>query len=187
MEISLEVFGDGAISLEDCLMRYTQVEELAHTVECGSCSMKRESSKQLEIVQVPLILCLHFKVYNILFLHKDLIICYSICFSQRFHNVNNKKWEHHVHFSTNINLLLYSSSRAEEGKGKTEINGKRSTRVNRLGSASTSKVSRNLDQNDGLGIVAPPTKKKTCFEYQIRSRSSHRLEIRNLKINDDFE
>ncbi|XP_035702003.1 ubiquitin carboxyl-terminal hydrolase 27 isoform X2 [Folsomia candida] len=100
MEISLEVFGDKSITLDECLLRYTQVETLSHMIYCESCGMNQTSSKQLELLKVPLILCMHFK---------------------RFQNVNHNKWNNHISFSKYIDLLIYSSSREEIARKKTEM------------------------------------------------------------------
>jgi ubiquitin C-terminal hydrolase len=88
--ISLDVFGNEEISLDECLVRYTHVEQLDQSCsfQCDSCGQKCATSKQLTFDNVPAILCMHFK---------------------RFQDVNAEKWEHKVKFPATIDLKKFMS------------------------------------------------------------------------------
>lgn len=52
------------LSLVDCLEQFTRAEHLGSTVkiECSKCNIQQESTKQLTVNKLPLVICFHLKV-----------------------------------------------------------------------------------------------------------------------------
>jgi len=52
------------LSLVDCLEQFTRAEHLGSTVkiECSKCNMQQESTKQLTVNKLPIVICFHLKV-----------------------------------------------------------------------------------------------------------------------------
>lgn len=52
------------LSLVDCLEQFTRAEHLGSTVkiECRKCNMQQESTKQLTVNKLPIVICFHLKV-----------------------------------------------------------------------------------------------------------------------------
>lgn len=54
------------LSLVDCLEQFTRAEHLGSTVkiECSKCDLQQESTKQLTVNKLPIVICFHLKVRN---------------------------------------------------------------------------------------------------------------------------
>lgn len=52
------------LSLVDCLEQFTRAEHLGSTVkiECSKCNIQQESTKQLTVNKLPIVICFHLKV-----------------------------------------------------------------------------------------------------------------------------
>jgi len=65
-DISLELSdADEVITLTDCLTRFTNTEKLGfeEKIKCRACQSYQESTKQLSMKQIPIVICFHLKVY----------------------------------------------------------------------------------------------------------------------------
>ncbi|XKL59233.1 hypothetical protein PGB90_000249 [Kerria lacca] len=54
------------LSLVDCLEQFTRAEHLGSTVkiECSKCNMQQESTKQLTVNKLPIVICFHLKRFE---------------------------------------------------------------------------------------------------------------------------
>lgn len=66
LDVSLEVVGMEAVTLDDCLWRFTRPESLAaHTYSCGGCHQSHQNAtKQLSFRSTPPVLALHLKRFE---------------------------------------------------------------------------------------------------------------------------